>query len=329
MNDDSLPTVSIVIPVYNVSKYVLQAVNSVINQTIKPFEIIIVDDGSTDESGDLIEKHYSGLDFVKIVHTENSGLGEARNVGTRIAQGDYIYYFDSDDLLEENLLEEFYNTIKKQSDMEIYAFSAESFPDEIARSDNGTKEWLPTYRRGMEKICSTGEEAFNLLSTNEVFFPNAWLYIFKRSLQVNNNLEFKRIIHEDEEFTPRLFFVADKVVITEKSFFRRRVRFGSIMQSTRSEKNIIGYIKSIDALGSLLSISNNQLTKKNLHRRIIRNIINIILILHDHNISLKGDALLEYKKIMNNYGNFLTRIARINFFLFRVVNFAAKRLNLA
>ena len=78
MRDTNLPTLSVVIPVYNVSKYVLEAIDSVINQTITPFEVIIVDDGSTDNSGELVEQYYSEIQYVKIIHTHNQGLGEAR-----------------------------------------------------------------------------------------------------------------------------------------------------------------------------------------------------------------------------------------------------------
>lgn len=74
---------------------------------------------------------------------------------------------------------------------------------------------------------------------------------FQKSLQSDNNLFFKRIIHEDEEFTPRLFLKASLTVITNKKYFKRRVRAGSIMQTSRSEKNIIGYLESINTLVEL------------------------------------------------------------------------------
>ncbi|HBV4510143.1 TPA: glycosyltransferase family 2 protein, partial [Klebsiella pneumoniae] len=94
MNSINIPTVSVIIPVYNVKDYVLQAIDSVINQKVKPFEVIIVDDGSTDGSGDIIDANYDQIPFVKIIHTINQGLGQARNEGTMLASGEFIYYFD-------------------------------------------------------------------------------------------------------------------------------------------------------------------------------------------------------------------------------------------
>lgn len=323
--NESLPTLSIVIPVYNVSKYVIKAVDSAINQTIQPYEVIIVDDGSTDDSGELVKTNYSELEFVKIIHTENQGLGEARNVGTNAATGDYIYYFDSDDLIENNLIENFYNALSINSDIDIFAFSAESFPDDIGEKNLSGNTWLPRYRRGIETVYETGQDAFNALSVKEAFYPNAWLYIYKRQLQVNYGLKFKPIIHEDEEFTPRLFFAAGKIVVTDQVFFLRRVRAGSIMQSARSEKNVIGYLKSIEALESLLSANKNEVTKRNLRSRIISNILNIILIKNTNQVVFSDATLREYDLMLSKNGNFLTKIASLNFFVYRVLNFALRK----
>ncbi|MEJ4044847.1 glycosyltransferase [Erwinia sp. SLM-02] len=324
-DNESLPMLSVVIPVYNVSKYVIKAVDSVINQTIKPYEVIIVDDGSTDGSGELVKNHYSDLEFVKIIRTENQGLGEARNVGTNAATGDYIYYFDSDDLIENNLIENFYKALRLNSDIDIFAFSAESFPDDIVDNNHADSAWLPHYRRGAETVYESGEDAFNELSVKEAFYPNAWLYIYKRQLQVKHGLKFKPIIHEDEEFTPRLFFVAGKIVVTDQVFFLRRVRAGSIMQSARSEKNVIGYLKSIESLESLLSANENEVTKRNLRGRIISNILNIILIKRNSQVIFSDTTLSEYNLILSRNGNFLTKIASLNFFVYRVLNFGFRK----
>ncbi|RWR01192.1 capsular biosynthesis protein [[Pantoea] beijingensis] len=319
------PKLSVIIPVYNVNKYVLLAIDSVINQTVKPFEIIIVNDGSTDNSGDLVEKHYGHLSNVNIIHTINQGLGEARNVGTRAANGDFIYYFDSDDLLELNLIAEFNKQFYKDPDIEIYAFSAESFVDDIVQSDLELQVKLPRYRREIEDTFECGEDAFNALSLKELFFPNAWLYIYKRRIQTQNDLFFKPIIHEDEEFTPRLFFSAGKTVVTDSVFFRRRVRAGSIMQTRRSEKNIIGYIRSIEAVEVISATSHNMISRKNLEQRIINNLINIIQVEKELGETLCAETRKESSKVKNKYHNVLTRMAEINFFSYRVLRFLLRK----
>ncbi|WP_228727673.1 glycosyltransferase family 2 protein [Klebsiella michiganensis] len=180
MRDTNLPTLSVVIPVYNVSKYVLEAIDSVINQTITPFEVIIVDDGSTDNSGELVEQYYSEIQYVKIIHTHNQGLGEARNVGTRAALGEYIYYFDSDDMLQLYLIEDFYNALKSNDELDIFAFSAESFLDGADKEIVAPQNKLPKYLRANETLFSSGGEAFIEMSRTGTFYPNAWLYIFRR-----------------------------------------------------------------------------------------------------------------------------------------------------
>lgn len=327
--NNSVYTLSIIIPVYNVSMYVIAAVDSVINQSIKPYEVIIVDDGSTDNSGRLVEEHYGFLPYVKIIHTENQGLGEARNVGTREATGDYIYYFDSDDILEHGLVEGFYTTLAENPDMEIYAFSAESFLDTLVVSSvSGSQPKLPQYRRDTDSVFADGEDAFNALSAKELFFPNAWLYIYKRRLHVEHELFFKPIIHEDEEFTPRLFFVGGKTVVSDRVYFRRRVRAGSIMQTGRSEKNAIGYIRSIEALESLLPVCKNDESRRYVRQRIINNILNIILIQKKGKVFFNVQTMKDYSAILSKYNNFFTRVAAVNFFTYRALRFLSRRLKL-
>ncbi|QKJ87778.1 glycosyltransferase [Paramixta manurensis] len=322
-------TLSVVIPVYNVQRYLALAVDSVLNQTVQPEEIIIVDDGSTDGSGDLAESLYGALEHVTIIHTENQGLGEARNVGTRAATCDYLYYFDSDDILVDDLVERFHQVVAQHPNTEVYAFSAESFIDPLAddaAAAEATK--LPRYRRGMEATFSSGEEAFNQLSQRAVFYPNAWLYVYSRRVQVENGLFFKPIIHEDEEFTPRMFFAAGETVVTDRVFFKRRVRPGSIMNSGRSEKNIIGYLSSIDAIESLLVNSRNQVSRNNLRQRIILNIINIMLIKKASRLQLSPETQQKYNRVYDKYANIMSKIAGFNFFLYRVLRFGLRKMRL-
>ncbi|ARI09492.1 MULTISPECIES: glycosyltransferase family 2 protein [Klebsiella] len=324
MRDTNLPTLSVVIPVYNVSKYVLEAIDSVINQTITPFEVIIVDDGSTDNSGELVEQYYSEIQYVKIIHTHNQGLGEARNVGTRAALGEYIYYFDSDDVLQLYLIEDFYNALKSNGELDIFAFSAESFLDGADKEMVAPQNKLPKYLRVHETLFSSGGEAFIEMSRTGTFYPNAWLYIFRRKFFTDFNITFKSIIHEDEEFTPRLFLHAGKTFITRKCFFKRRVRAGSIMQSSRSEKNIIGYIESINALEVLLASHDGEI-KKYLRARLIENILNILVIQKSNNIVLTTQTSQRVRALLKKYKTFYIFLAQHNFFVYRVVKFVMRK----
>ena len=175
------PKISVIIPVYNVKKYLKEAIDSIILQKELLYEIVIIDDGSIDGSGELLSKFYGNMDYIKIVHKENGGQGLARNLGTELSNGDYIYYFDADDILKEGLFENFISLISDYPELELFCFSGETFLDKSYPIHNVTDASLLseiTYKRKNEAYCSSGEEAYILLSRNKAFFPGPPLYIF-------------------------------------------------------------------------------------------------------------------------------------------------------
>src|SRR5688572_9651460 len=118
--------ISIIMPVYNVEKYLHTAVDSVLQQTYKNFELIVVDDGSTDKSGDISESYAKSDKRVSVVHKDNGGLSDARNAGLPHARGDYIIFIDSDDYWDKELLSELVSYNKdKNLDAIIFGYSAE------------------------------------------------------------------------------------------------------------------------------------------------------------------------------------------------------------
>lgn len=322
--DKSSATLSVIIPVYNVKDYLETAVDSILNQTVTPSEVVIVDDGSTDGSGDMLEQLYGHIPFLRIVHTENRGLGEARNEGNRHATGDYIYYFDSDDVAVPTLVESFYRHLAEHPALDIYCFSAASFWDVVPEDPEAAK-LLPQYDRQLNQAYESGVSAFNILSERSTFYPNAWLYVFRRSLIVDNNLWFMPIIHEDEEFTPRLFFVARQVVSSTEVLFRRRVRMGSIMQTNRSERNVVGYIESIRSLEALKAQAQDSTVIRNLSTRILNNIIAIYRILKEDGVVLSEESSRRFNDLLERNSTPQVKLAGRSLFAFRVYNFAQRR----
>ena len=103
--------ISIIVPVYNVEKYLKKCVKSILNQTLDNYEVILVDDGSTDSSGDICERLQSEDNRIKVFHKKNGGLSDARNYGVRYSSGKYITFIDSDDYIRKDYLEILYNSI--------------------------------------------------------------------------------------------------------------------------------------------------------------------------------------------------------------------------
>ena len=107
------PKVSVIIPVYNVEKYLRECLDSVVNQTLREIEIICVDDGSTDSSLDILKEYASKDNRITVIGQQNLHAGVARNAGLAVARGEYLSFLDSDDFFELNMLAEMYNTAKK------------------------------------------------------------------------------------------------------------------------------------------------------------------------------------------------------------------------
>ncbi|MCB0729799.1 MAG: glycosyltransferase family 2 protein [Ignavibacteriae bacterium] len=274
--------ISIVIPVYNTLAYLEEAINSVLIQSDFIKDIIIINDGSTDKSGELLGKKYGKNQLVEILHTENFGQGHARNIGIEKAKGEFIYCFDSDDILVPGLFENFYSHLEKEKEIELFCFSGDSFLDKnfdkkLVKNQSLFKE--DTYKRKTTTLLPSGEEAFNFLIKNRAFFPGPPFYIFKKSICIKNNIQFEEIRYEDEEFTTKLFLNSGKTFITKDVFFRRRVRVGSTMQIRRNFKDIEGYLRNIESLEILISKSNLLEETKSLLLTRIHNFLKLIIII--------------------------------------------------
>ena len=107
-----MPEISIIVPVYNVEEYLPKCLDTILNQSFRDFEVILVNDGSKDNSGFICEKYAKKDSRIRIIHKENGGLSSARNAGLDIAKGRYIGFIDSDDFIELKMYEQLYNMIK-------------------------------------------------------------------------------------------------------------------------------------------------------------------------------------------------------------------------
>lgn len=205
-----MPKVSVIVPIYNVEKYLEKCINSLLSQTLEDIQIILVNDGSKDNSGNIAKEYEkNNKDRVIYVEKENGGLSDARNYGLKYATGDFIAFLDSDDYIEKNAYEEMYNkAIEENADYVECDFIWE-FPNKI-RVD---KQY--PYKNKKE-----------MLSFVRVV---AWNKLIKSQLITDNNLEFpKGLRYEDVEFTYKLIPFVNKFAYVDKPFIHYVQREGSI-----------------------------------------------------------------------------------------------------
>ncbi|WP_303006327.1 glycosyltransferase [Bacteroides congonensis] len=231
--------VSVVIPVYNTEKYVREAVESIMRQSLKELEIIIINDGSTDGSLHIAEELKSADNRIKIYSQANQGLSMARNAGILHAHGTYIYFMDSDDLLEKDAMQLCYRKCEEEK-LDFVFFDAQSFFD-------GNLKNAPSlsYNRTdkLEDRTYTGDEALKTQLENREYTPSACLNFIRRSFLEKNGLRFyPGIVHEDQLFTTLLYLQAGKTACIKRTFFQRRMRENSIMTGKFTNRNIEGYL---------------------------------------------------------------------------------------
>lgn len=231
-----MPEISIIIPVYNTEEYLTDALNSIINQTLKDIEIIIIDDGSTDDSPQIIEQFKNTDTRIKSFRQQNAGQASARNAGLAQAVGKYIYFMDSDDILSLNAMDDCFRKASEQK-LDILFFDAVSF------SDEGYNTQLYNYIRCnklIDKVYS-GTEIADILLCNEGFRVAPWLQIYNREFLLTHSLKYEHTTHEDELFTILAFLQANRVGFINQTYFHRRLRSDSVVTSHFNMKKLKAY----------------------------------------------------------------------------------------
>lgn len=231
------PKVSVVIPVYNTEAYVEQTLRSIMGQTLRDIELIVINDGSTDGSLSALERIATGDRRIRLYTQPNKGLSETRNAGIDRARGEFIYFMDSDDLLEPDALERCYE--RCQSDrLDFVFFDAESFG--AAASDAAWFDYRRAKYFGTE-VCD-GTALLRRMLALHCYRASACLSFIRTAYLRGLGLRFyPGILHEDELFTPQLYLGASRAGGIERSFFKRRIHGDSIMGRGFSRRNLEGY----------------------------------------------------------------------------------------
>lgn len=253
------PAVSVIAPIYNVEQYVKFCVDSILAQTFQYFEIILVDDASSDNSYALCQKFYGGNDKVKFVrHDKNQGLGAARNTGIKHAAGKYVYFLDSDDYILPDALEKFYNVAEKSNAEVVHAAAWYELNQNEPAPIRKENLHLKADRYNREGFLSN--DLIRRLDINwrlSNTMPMTWLYFCRRDFLAQKHIEFLNIISEDETFHFALLCLAQRYYVLSAPLYVYRKRSGSIMKTQnldRFRKGIRALIEGSIYVGSILDL---------------------------------------------------------------------------
>lgn len=271
------PKVSIIIPIFNAERFITRCINSILNQNFKNFELLLIDDGSTDNSADICN-NFSKIDTrVKVFHKINGGVGSARNLGLKHANGEYIFFIDSDDFILENSLSFFLELDSAQND--LYMFKTSIFKNETIIGNK--------YSEKKVKL------------KNEV-----WNYIFKKEIIDENSIEFIDVKYgEDYNFVAKYFMcVKTKRFIDQFVYVYKSDSPGSAMNKPKNIHYVFDHFKMINDLIDFISLHpklHNQEIFSGLLNRGFKMTL-VVIAKTVINPSYKKEVLKKYHKMYDN-----------------------------
>lgn len=257
---------SFIVPVYNTEKYLKKCLDSLVNQTYKDFEIIVVNDGSTDKSSSIISKYQKKYKNIIVIDKENEGLSMARNRGVQKSSGKYIIFVDSDDYVSNKLLEE---VDKKIDDSDILRF-------QIATEDEEYIKINEYHEEGFESMC--GYDAFKYLSSYHFVEP-AWCYVIRKNYYIENKFSFKKgVYHEDFGLIPYVIYKARKVKSVDFIGYYYIQRNGSIMNNNDYKKTVKKAFDMLEQYKTMRLFAKNIDRKNNLDDYFLSYISNSVIV---------------------------------------------------
>lgn len=217
------PIISIIVPAYNVEKYIEECISSIEKQKFVSYEIIIIDDGSTDSTPLICEQLKEKYANIIVIHQVNKGSSEARNIGIQQAKGDYILFIDSDDFITDNSLESIHMCIQNNNNPEIVISGFQEYHDEKKKIGK-----VVSYRDNSKNRISDNVDVYRYLKNKDAFGV-PWIYCVKTDYIRNNDLFFcDGLYHEDEEWSIRLVFNCNDFVLNKEVVYCYRVRENSM-----------------------------------------------------------------------------------------------------
>ena len=262
---------SIILPIYNVEKYLKECVDSILKQTFLDYEIILVDDGSTDGSHELCDKLAETYDFIRVIHKANGGAADSRNVGLKSAIGDYIIFIDSDDfILSEHFLEDVNNSFSENVDMVLYKYSKFFDDTKNLAECNFSYESAKLKENYADKIYE--------LVKADAFFGMAWIRAIRKDILLDNQILFETgLTGEDMDWNYELMLNVSNIELLDNIYIAYRQRSGSVTASYKI-KNLEDFIHIVEVWSEKLRFIENDTLKKALLGSLAKNYSNLLIV---------------------------------------------------
>ena len=275
MSDTSKLKISIIVPVYNTERYIGQCLDSVLGQSFNNYEIVCVNDGSTDGSLSILEEYKNKDKRVRIITTENAGLSAARNTGVRSAMGEYICYLDSDDMLEDGALDRMSDAID-DGYADVIGYNARLMYDSEHIKEVYNKDAY-YIRKGNYSDITEGSQLFASMMENNEFIETAWLMLIKREYLEKKEITFyEGILHEDVLYAIQCYLDANKAKYVEDINYVYRIRENSIMTKSVTSKNIYSKLVSYDEIMKIIYTHSYEGRVKNAINKYLKKVIDDI-----------------------------------------------------
>ena len=297
---------SVVIPVYKVEKYLEECVESILAQTFKDYEIILVDDGSPDRCPEICDNYAEKYDFIKVIHKKNGGQADARNMGTIYATGEYIVYIDSDDYInDKTFFEKLSDKAKSNPDLILYKFQKYYEKDKKTLKCNYSLSEMDKFHGRIEIIKE--------LSKRDAFYCSAWSKAIRQTVIKDNGIQFKKgVLCEDIEWFYNILCVANSFEFIDEAIITYRQRENSVTSSA-GEQNLSDNLVTLEYLSNrIMQMNEDDKFKSALLGSMAK---------------LYSNLLISYSRAGNWKRTYKKRICKLSFLLKDTVNPRAKVIN--
>lgn len=289
-----MPKLSVIIAVYNVEEYLPRCIESILAQEYKDFELLLINDGSTDKCGEVCKEYALKDNRIIVVDKKNGGLSDARNEGIKLARGKYLSFIDSDDFILPHAYNLLIDTAEKNNLDIVCGYSYKYLSEK--------NYYLETKKRTFEDKVYNGIDFLCMSIDDEAMPMCAPFNIYKKELIDSNKLLFKKgIFHEDELWTPQVFLNAKRVKHLDIIFYVHCQRFGSITESSNKYKNAIDIINTCYELENIYKIIENKKYKNILNNYLLTLYLNGVYVgkLVDNSLVKKSFVFSKAKTIKN------------------------------